>query len=134
MKKIILLIIVTLNYGCSKVDCSKISFIDLNKRIIGLNGKPFSGKCEFLYEKGGIKSKREYLKGKYHGEWIFYYENGQIETQGQYIKGKKNGNWKYYYENGTIKQLSYYKNGEGVGAWKKFDKDGNLYWGKNWGK
>tara|TARA_B110000003_G_C16644908_1_gene531618 strand:- start:1341 stop:1760 length:420 start_codon:yes stop_codon:yes gene_type:complete len=136
LKKIIvlLIIIISLNFGCSTIDCTKIEWISYEEKIVGFNGKPLTGKCKFFYENGDIRSRREYLTGKYHGPWKFYYENGEIETQGQYNKGKKTGEWKYFYENGKIKQVSYYKDGEGVGVWKKFDEDGNLYWGKNWGK
>ena len=126
--------IVVFNFSCSKIDCTKIEWINFEKKIVGYNGKPLTGKCKFFYENGDIRSKREYLKGNYHGAWKFYYENGKIETQGQYNKGKKTGEWKYFYNTGKIKQLSYYKNGEGVGVWQKFDENGNLYWGKNWGK
>jgi len=138
LKKIIVLLFIVIISSCKSRDCNDLEFIvnEVNEKIISLKGtdKPYTGKCKFIYENGKTKSSREYLEGKYHGEWKFYYENGNIETQGQYNKGKKNGEWKYYYETGKIKQLSYYKNGKGVGVWQKFDEQGNLYWGKNWGK
>ena len=83
MKKIFLILLI-INYGCSKIDCSKISWIDSNEKIVGINGTPVTGKCKTFYENGKTKSKREYYKGNYHGEWTFYYENGNIETQGVY--------------------------------------------------
>ena len=112
MKKNFLALVIILNFSCSPIDCTKIEWISYEEKIVGYNGEPLTGKCKFFYENGDIRSRREYLKGKYHGPWKFYYENGELETQGQYNKGKKTGEWKYFYESGKIKQVSYYKDGE----------------------
>jgi antitoxin component YwqK of YwqJK toxin-antitoxin module len=70
---------------------------------------PFSGTCEIKNAEGSTLSKREFLDGKYHGDYIDYYPNGQVMSLKTYKNHFLNGDFKEFTDNGKLINHSIYK-------------------------
>ena len=64
--------------------------------------EPFTGKCIIIYTDGVVKTERNLVNGKYHGDLIDYYTNGQIEKITEYDTHFINGFQKTYTPKGDL--------------------------------
>ena len=90
-----------------------------------INGK-FEGEWLEYYENGQLKIKRNYKDDKLEGESLWYHKNGQLESKGNFKDDKKEGEWLHYRSNGKLWRKYYYKDGKKDGNWTWYDTYGNL--------
>lgn len=87
------------------INCAKnyIFSIDLKNNVFPVQGEKIS-----YFDNGSIKSKNNYLNGKYNGEQIIYYENGNVEDIENYINGINHGLFIHNYEDGNLYSKTLY--------------------------
>ena len=90
-----------------------------------INGK-FEGEWLEYHENGQLKIKRNYKDGKLEGESLWYHKNDQLESKGNYKDNEKEGKWLHYRSNGKLWRKYYYKEGKKNGIWTWYDMYGNL--------
>ncbi len=118
---ILLLSISTISFSQQTVDYDK---LEKDWKTLLLNGKPFTGNVEKLYDNGQVAIEGKVVDGLREGEWKWYYPTGKLKRTSIYKKGKKNGKTVYYWPNGNkrmeiyfyedknIRQMSWDKNGK----------------------
>jgi len=124
MKKIIIILSITL-LGCKNyIDCSEIQYRD---GFSYYKGSLFTGECQQYYPHDQISSQQFYLNGKDNGQWSFYFPNGNLKTVANFNLGTRIGTWRFYHENGNLwKVNNYSEKGEKTGIWKTFSEDGKI--------
>ncbi len=86
-----------------------------------------NGMTYWYNDKGGIKSKVNFVDGKEEGVYTSYHENGQIKLTVNFTHGQKDGIQKEYYSNGVLGAQVKYIMGKREGVMKEWDQEGNLY-------
>jgi antitoxin component YwqK of YwqJK toxin-antitoxin module len=126
MKKIILSFlflfsIAAIGWSQQTVDYDK---LEKDWKTLLLNGKPFTGNVQKLYDNGQVAIEGKVVNGLREGEWKWYYPTGKLKRTSIYKKGKKNGKTVYYWPNGNkraeiyfyedknVRQISWDKNGK----------------------
>ena len=78
-------------------------------RTLLLNGKPFTGSVQKLYDNKQVAIEGKVVNGLREGEWKWYYDNGKLKRTSIYKHGKKNGKTVYYYKNGKKRmEITFY--------------------------
>ena len=90
-----------------------------------INGK-FEGEWLEYYDNGQLKIKRNYKDGILEGESLWYHKNGQLESKGNFKDDEKEGEWLHYRRDGKLWRKYYYKEGKKDGKWTWYDTFGNV--------
>ena len=90
-----------------------------------INGK-FEGEWLEYHENGQLKIKRNYKDGKLEGQSLWYHKNGQLESKGNFKDDEKEGEWLHYRRDGKLWRKYYYKKGKKDGKWTWYDTYGNV--------
>ena len=118
---ILLLSLSIITFAQQTVDYDK---LEKDWKTLLLNGKPFTGNVQKLYDNGQVAIEGKVINGLREGEWKWYYPTGKLKRTSIYKKGKKNGKTVYYWPNGNkrmeiyfledknIRQMSWDKNGK----------------------
>jgi len=105
----------------SKRDSVTLKYVYENGKLEGRgifsnNGKILTGKWEFYYPAGNLKSVGSYdAAGKRYGEWRYYFYTGQLKAIERFATGNQEGVQEYYYDNGNLSSREYYSNGQANG-------------------
>lgn len=111
--------------------------------------KPFTGKCQVLYNNSDIvKEQFTYKKGVLNGESLAWYRNGNLRRKGVYDNGHISGKWTFWdeqgymtveanykldslngvyislYPNGKIKEKGQFTDNRQTGKWFYYDESG----------
>jgi antitoxin component YwqK of YwqJK toxin-antitoxin module len=95
--------------------------------IVLYNGMPFTGTVYTLYP-GTTDTAiiSNYHHGKEDSEWKKFYEKGKLKEKREFDKGRKTGNYIAYWDNGK-KQLEYtFKDDEYEGCCREWNRNGML--------
>jgi antitoxin component YwqK of YwqJK toxin-antitoxin module len=88
----------------------------VGKGVLINNGKTLTGRWEFYYPAGNIKSWGIYNEmGKREGEWPFYFSSGRLKAKEHYKNGNLEGEQDYYFENGNLSSHENYVNNQPEG-------------------
>jgi antitoxin component YwqK of YwqJK toxin-antitoxin module len=162
MKRIFILYILCLWYGCSDpseneiltmsvtVDAPEVPnvIVELGDKLLSkmrngdvyLNDIPFSGYLISRYSNDSIYLIKGYVEGKQSGLTTAYYEDGAIQYERPYLKGEKHGIHIGYHQNGQKGFEYYFENGFNEGNHLEWYSDGkkatdmNYVNGKEFGK
>lgn len=94
----------------TECDCNSLKLDNKYNRFYLSDKKtPFSGTCEINNAEGKTLSKREFLDGKYHGDYINYYPNGQVMSIKIYKNHFLNGDFKEFTDKGKLIHHAIYK-------------------------
>jgi antitoxin component YwqK of YwqJK toxin-antitoxin module len=78
-----------------------------------MKGDVLTGRAEFYYKNGNIKSFGDFTdNGKKQGKWTYYYDNGQPSGFDYWEKGEQTGEDLTYNKHGVLITKAYYKNGK----------------------
>lgn len=97
-----------------------------NRKLIALDGTPFTGKHTFYFDYENDHKEFEifYKDGKENGLCTWWYENGQKELEYHYKDGKENGVCTLWSENGLIEYQKFFKDGIEVDPpWAELDEN-----------
>jgi len=75
-------------------------------------------------DKGKIKSKVNFEKGKENGIYTSYYDNGKEKLVVEYVNGQKHNIQKIYYDNGQLGSQVNYNMGRREGLMTEWDFEG----------
>lgn len=102
----------------------------LNDTIIGnhrIKNGYLHGTSTVYYSNGQLKSKINFYKNLYNGDYEEYYSNGQLKKVEIYKNDTiVDGIYKSFYQNGQLSVEASYKGGLLDGVHKYYDKDGTL--------
>lgn len=99
----------------------------LNKGVLYLNGKPFSGKQYTLYPTGDTACITPYFNGREHGVARQWYTNRQVKEIRHYENGHKTGEHTGWWDNGQLQFVYHFNNDVYEGALKEWYANGQLF-------
>jgi len=130
MKQLYLtILVILLLLGCEKehIVTSGNSLIHRNNAFFDAEtNKPFTGRAEWFYENGQLKTFINFSHGQRNGLNEDFFEDGQLAERSTYVNGKRNGLHEEFYENGHLMERRHYIYGKGNGLWEWFRIDGSL--------
>ena len=81
----------------------------------------------YFYENGKLEWEKDFLEGKYEGEWIGYHKSGHLYVEREDTKMEKNKvNGLYITKNGALKQTRHYQSGNKEGEWISYYVTGQV--------
>ena len=90
-------------------------------------GDKREGMTWWYNDKGDIKSKVNFNRGKENGLYTSYHDNGKEKLVVQYVMGQKDGMQKMYFDNGQLGSKVKYDLGRREGVMTEWDVEGYKY-------
>ena len=133
MKKILLLIAVTLSYFSFSQDTLDYSVLNkrmplnLNETVIFLhNVAPYTGVALTKREDGSIEKINQFRSGKMSGDQLKYYPDGELKEKTPYANGYRNGFYKLYFKDGQMNSQMHFEAGILVDTSKIWYSNGDI--------